>query len=404
MKTILLNIIRPPLILIARLAFLLLVLPVLYLIEPFKKIRFHLVYTKRIGHLSGNTDLFLRRLQIGLADPNSLYILAGIDPVNRQLYEMLKRELLIIESPGLTRFLFYIRPIIQRTRFWEFMKWEAPGYQEFNQGHASLTFEKEEEARGQGFLRSLGIGDDDWFVCLHNRDAAYLDNYMPEEKKLWRTRDFRNCSINNYMDAAEYITSKGGYVLRMGAIVQTPLPENRNPKIIDYASEHRTDFLDIYLPSKCLFFLGCDSGIFVIATIFDVPVALANCNLIAYNPFRHNDLFLLTRLREKATGKFITYDKALELGYYKISKAAPVLPEYEVVENDAEQILEMTKQMLQQLDGKAPSNESFVANAIYRERYVSKVPYSDLAANLGAKFAEKHIHLFQAETDDDTTL
>ena len=359
------------------------------------------MYTRRIGHLSGNTDLLLRRLQIGMVDPNAVYILVGIEPANRQLFEMLKRELNIYESKFLTRFFFYVRPIIKRTRFWESVEWEDPGYQEFNQGHATLTFNEHEEEQGQAFLRRIGIGENDWFVCLHNRDAAYLDNYMPENKALWRNRDFRNSSIDNYMKAAEYITSKGGYVLRMGAVVGTPLPDTGNPKIIDYASDHRTDFLDIYLPSKCRFFLGCDSGIFVIATIFDVPVALANCNLIAYNPFRHNDLFLLTRLQDVATGKFVTYDKAIELGYYDIDKVAPVLPDFKVVENDPEQILDLAKEMLGKLEGEPTPEEGEEAMDIYRQRYLQNIPYSKYAPNLGAKFAASHVDLFSADVVTD---
>ncbi len=115
-----------------RVIFALAVLPLLYLIEPFKKIRFHIMFTRRIGHLAGNTDLILRRLQLGHLDPKALYILAGVEPVNRQLFEMLKRVLHVYESRWLTRILFYIRPILRKTRFYEPAKWIDPGYVEFN--------------------------------------------------------------------------------------------------------------------------------------------------------------------------------------------------------------------------------------------------------------------------------
>ncbi len=174
---------------------------------------------------------------------------------------------------------------------------------------------------------------------------------MPEEKALWRTRDFRNCEIVNYLKAADYITSKGGFVLRMGAIVDQPLPDTGNPKIIDYASHQRTDFLDIYLPSKCRFFLGCDSGIFMISTIFDVPVALANCNTMRYNPFQGHDLFLLTLRRWTETGELINFDEALRLGYFKIVKNAPNRPDIETIENTPEEILDLAREMIDKLEG-----------------------------------------------------
>jgi putative glycosyltransferase (TIGR04372 family) len=399
MKRLLHLILRRPLIWLSRLAFIVVGMPVLFMIEPFKKLRFSLLYTKRIGHLSGNSDVFLRRLQIGRADPDTCFILAGVEPVNRQLFEMLKRVLPIYESRWLTRFLFYIRPVIRKTRFWEDLEWDDPDYEAFNKGSASLYFTAEEEERGRIFLRSIGITEDDWFVCLHNRDAAYLDAYMPENKTQWRTTDHRNSEIENYMKAAEYITSKGGYVLRMGAIVGQPLPEHNNPKIIDYASLHRSDFLDIYLPSKCRFFLGCDSGIFVIATIFDVPVALANCNLIAHNPFRRSDLFLLTRLKDTATGKFVPYDKALEVGYYNIFYAKPRMPGYQIVENTPDEILALAQEMLDRLEGNPVSPEGHAANVKYRERYVSEFPYWQHSPDLCSKFVLNNWHLFAPEPD-----
>jgi len=397
MKKSIIHIIRPIIIYSSRVFFVFICLPILYVLEPFKKLRFHLVYTKRIGHLAGNTDLFLRKLQIGTADTSATYILAGIEPVNRQLFEMLKRELNIYESRWLTRFLFYIRPIIKCTRFWEQMAWMDPGYQGFNHGKASLTFNVEEETRGREFLRSIGIKDDDWYVCLHNRDAAYLDNYMPQEKALWQTRNFRNCSVSNYLKAAEYITSQGGYVLRMGAVVGEPLPDTGNSKIIDYATKHREDFLDIFLPAKCRFFLGCDSGIFVIASIFDVPVALANCNLIAYNPFRRDDLFTLTRVFDEKAGAYIHYKKAQQLGYYNIGRGAPALEGYRVVENTPDDILELAKEMYERLEGEEPDPAGVEANKVYRDEFLTHIPFYQDAPNLGGAFALSDLNLIQTE-------
>jgi putative glycosyltransferase (TIGR04372 family) len=52
--------------------------------------------------------------------------------------------------------------------------------------------------------------------------------------------------------------------------------ETENPMIIDYATKHRTDFGDAFLPGTCDFFLGNTAGLFLVSTIMSRPVAGAN--------------------------------------------------------------------------------------------------------------------------------
>ncbi len=389
------SVVRWPVVLVVRVLFIIVGLPVLFILEPLWKIRFGLVYTNRIGHLAGNTDILLRKQQIGDTDPKTINILAGVNPANRQLYEMFKRHLPIYESKGLTRILFYLRPLIRRTRFWEPMEWNDPDYRIFNEGKATLVFTDEEEKRGRLFLSGLGIGEDDWFVCMHDRDPAYLDAYMPTEKELWRARDFRNCSIDNYMKAAEYITSKGGFVIRMGAIVDKPLSGGRNSKIIDYATTHRSDFLDIYLPAKCRFFLGSDSGLFVVSAIFDVPIALANNPFILLSPFRRDDLFILKITKEKKSSKKLTFDEALSLGFYNNRAENPFFDEHEMIENSPDEIFELTQEMLESLEGQKSSRLDTSVRDYYWQKYISEIPHSELSGHLGARFASKYKNLIR---------
>jgi len=396
MKNLIKSLVREVAKLATRAVFLFLVLPVLYCLEPFRKFRFSLLYTRRIGHLAGNTDLFLRKRQINGTDPKTVYVFAGINPANRQLLEMFKRHLPIYENRWLTRFLFYIRPILERTRFWENLRWIEPHYDIFNRGVATLTFTEEEEERGRAFLSEIGIGEDDWFVCMHDRDPAYLDAHIPKESDLWRTRDFRNCRIENYLKAAEYITSKGGYVFRMGAIVDHALPDTGNPRIIDYAANHRGDFLDIYLPAKCRFFLGSDSGLFVISTIFDVPVALANCIFIGLNPFRRDDLFILKLLREKKSGDFLTFDEALKIGFYDTCSKHPEALGFEILENTDDEILDLAREMIDRLENRDTEPEGRRVSEAYRDQYLSEMADYEQAGNLCPNFALKHRHLIEA--------
>ena len=72
--------------------------------------------------------------------------------------------------------------------------------------------------------------------------------------------DYRDTDINDFVSACEKLTELGYYVIRMGANVKKPIDTN-NEMIIDYAFKNlRTDFMDIYLASKCEFCITTGTG------------------------------------------------------------------------------------------------------------------------------------------------
>ena len=82
----------------------------------------------------------------------------------------------------------------------------------------------------------------------------------------------------------------------MGAFVNKPfLSENK--MIIDYASHHRKDYLDIYLASNCLFYLGDSCGFDAAITIFRRPKAITNYIPFEYYPsFSKSDMVIFKKI------------------------------------------------------------------------------------------------------------
>src|SRR5262245_896465 len=98
------------------------VLPVLYLLEPFVRFRFGLLYNQRIGHLSVNTDVFLRKQQVFGRRPRTFHIFFLWDPANQTLADMFKRRMTIVQNRHAVRIYYTILPILERTRFHESLK------------------------------------------------------------------------------------------------------------------------------------------------------------------------------------------------------------------------------------------------------------------------------------------
>ena len=77
------------------------------------------------------------------------------------------------------------------------------------------------------------------------RDSKYLKENT--HLRDYSYHDYRNVSLNSYIETCKYLSSKNIKVIRMGKNVSEKLIiEDKN--IIDYASsKYRNDFLDIFI-------------------------------------------------------------------------------------------------------------------------------------------------------------
>jgi len=221
-----------------------------------------------------------------------------------------------------------------------------------NYKQAPLAFTPEEEKSGQEMLEALGIPRAKPFICFHSRDSAYLD--AVDSQMNWDYHDYRDSSIHNYVPAMEKMAQQNGYyAIRMGAIVKEKLKTN-NPFIIDYAtSGKRTDFLDIYLGSKCRFFLCSDTGMSIIPEVFRTTVVYVNWSLLTrISTFVLDGLTIPKKVFSKKEGRFLTFYEIIhsEIGSCGYSQRFEELG-VELIENTPEEITAVTIEMEERLKG-----------------------------------------------------
>ena len=268
-----------------------------------RKIKFCTIWYARIGHLAANTELFLRRRNAGLIERENKYIGVGGKPCNRQLLNMFKREMPIIENKFLSGVIK--TKLFQKSDFFQDMPCSFNEYYEFNDLPQAINFTHEEEKRGIKELEKMGIGPNDWFVCFQNRDSAYLNRRFKSVD--WSRHDYRDCKISNFIPAMEYIASRGGYAIRIGHYVDEKLRVEDNPRIIDYATNYRSDFMDIYLSSHCKFFVGNTAGLFLVPSIIGPPIILTNLVVLEIPPLRKRDLFIPKKIKELKENRLLTF-------------------------------------------------------------------------------------------------
>lgn len=373
------------------------------------RIKFFRVHGSRLGHLAMNNELFLRRRHLGLIKEKKIkYVgLAPTSVCNQPLVTMLKRKLKIIQipQPWLIRTITKImaeKSILSRWDLFITLPYDVGYFPQFNELKPSLSFTEPEEKQGQELLGSMNVNN--WFVCLHVRDFVYVSELLKRGDSRYT---YRNSSIGNHVKAADYITTQGGYVLRMGYKVKEKL-NSQNQRIVDYASLYRIELGDIYLPAKSKFFLGTGSGVAAVAEIFNTPTILTNViplnplipsASIAHFPPGKNDLFIPKKIWSKKKNRVLTFKEMFEFELHHFSfesedyEREQLLP----MENTPEEILDVTMEMNQRLDGTWRTvEEDEMLQRRFKALFKQGSEKYQFSARIGAKFIRKNKYLLEA--------
>lgn len=253
----------------------LLIVPILRLIRPWFLVRINILSSGRIGHFAANTELYVCEREAGINRPRKPHIDLWYHnwPVcNQQLAKMWGRVLHV--GPG-----WLLAPVNRvnnvipggdQHRIGDNTQLDRDVHNLLDRFPPRLSFLPEEDREGQSMLRALGIPAGAPFVCLNVRDGGYLRKSMPWRS--WSYQDYRDCNVQNYIQAALELANRGYFVVRMGAVVKEAM-DVKHPQIIDYAANGaRTDFMDIYLGAKCHFCISNSTGFDAVPFIFRRPI------------------------------------------------------------------------------------------------------------------------------------
>jgi len=208
-----------------------------------------------------------------------------------------------------------------------------------------FELEQEDLKKGKELIKNFGIDENQWFVCLHVREAATkVDN-----------EHFRNFQIQEYFKAIKYITDQGGYVFRVGDSSLSNLPKMKN--VIDYANhEEKSDFLDVYLGARCKFTIATSSGFWTIPYYFNKPILMTNSQMSAdYYSLTEKDFFLPKFLKIKNNAEYVSVEKYLQPPQGVVSiEVENLIKNYklEYTNCSSEDLYMATKEMNKSIDGK----------------------------------------------------
>ena len=247
-------------------------------------------------------------------DDTILYIRPGAVIANRFLLEQWRPHLKIVEQEAdlpmpmdsMQALAFDFRgPLLadgSTTHYWHaaanvYRRWHAENRKPV------VTLTPDIDRRGRLALEGAGVPHDAWFVTLHVREAASKNLHASLHNVL-------NASIVDYLPAIKEITSRGGWVVRIGDTAMTPLAPM--PNVLDYShSSIRSDWMDVYLLSRCRFFLGTSSGPAYVPQDYGVPCVLTNWWPPAQRPWHPQDIFIPKLYRKAKDGSILSLSRSL---------------------------------------------------------------------------------------------
>jgi putative glycosyltransferase (TIGR04372 family) len=206
---------------------------------------------------------------------------------------------------------------------------------QFDEKKFKLTLPAEIEYGCSQAALKLGLPPDAWYVCLHVREGGYSKDEI----------NFRNSDIENYLDAIKYITSQGGWVIRMGDSSMQKLPSM--VQVIDYANHpDRNALLDIFLIKGCDSFIGTSSGMIHVAELFDKPMLFTNAvSYLNDLPQKIGDLIIFKHVKSKSMNRTLSLKEWLN-SCNKIETKTWSSEDWEYIQNTSGEILIATKQFL----------------------------------------------------------
>jgi putative glycosyltransferase (TIGR04372 family) len=137
-----------------------------------------------------------------------------------------------------------------------------------------LVLTQEELSHSRDEMEAIGLPSGAPWVSLNVRDSAWLSHTFPSST--WQLNSHRDSQIESYVLAVQALIDLGWYVVRTGAKVAKKIPLE-HPRLVDYPfSGVRSEVLDLYLSSQCVYMISTGTGIDTFAWLNQVPTLYVN--------------------------------------------------------------------------------------------------------------------------------
>ena len=350
-------------------------------------------------------SFFIESLETGLRDLQSrnlagrIWIIAlyPINYPNRQLTKMYRRHMSILGKrqrwlAESARFVWPIFRVVKKSvrdrSQNKFIIWNA--------GKPTLKFNNREIQKGRDLDRNLDLSESSPYVCFSFPSKKYREivDYGQTKMTPGKRNDLLSIipELSSYLPVIRHLISNEISVVRMGVYEECELPKDLGPRVTDYAFNHRSEFGDVWLSSRCHFYLGAATGAHWLGLIFGKPVVQTDCYELR-GTFGHNDLFIPQLSKFKSNNCYADFDWMARNQQWA-TDSDRVGTDYVIEKNTPEQIVDVCNEMILRLSGKWKElDEDEELQNRFRAVIKTFPTYQRAPARMGAKFLREHQHL-----------
>ena len=244
-------------------------------LRPFFRVQLCIVGFHRYGHLALEPEIFLAEQELdSLEDGSSKRLVSiwSLGPKSKQANAFLaskwKQRLTVIPS-WIADLLHKAGAIFPAIKLIE-PQLSVTGWRNgLDKSPPHLSFSDQEVELGKIGLLRMGVDPTQPYVCLIVRDGGHYKSNGDNESAGY---DLFNFDINSFAGVADVLIENGFQVIRMGSGSEQPFT-NAPAGVFDYAlSNHRSEFLDVYLAATCVFAISTQTGPDAVCMLFRRPV------------------------------------------------------------------------------------------------------------------------------------
>ena len=328
-----------------------------------------------LGNLLHLPAYYLQAIKVGYKPRRRWVMLAPSKQVaNMAVLDYWRRHFIVVQSDWLCRALAPLTwtPVVSdgQAYFWPHWRMKKDGHllrerqasyevtRQFEQRFGTskvLELSPEHEEAGWKNLARFGVPKDAWWVVIHAREAGYLKDPSHQDSD----QSHRNADIRSYILAVEHVIGRGGWVIRVGDPGMSPFPKME--RVIDYVhTDMFCDWMDLFLSARCRFMLGTSSGAALFPWVFGRPLAMVNFILLGIDPDPDSRLtrYILKHHWSESEQRLLSIAEVMRSPLKKVGSDRTFAAHgVRLVDNTPEEILDLTKEMFEVLDGKAAYTE-----------------------------------------------
>lgn len=256
-----------------------------FLIQKIILIRVGYFYKDKIGHLIGNSQIYLYKkkqkkkykfrknslieIDLWVGENKSFY------PVIENFYKkkfILFPQILLLGVHNLAfKYSFFKKFLISEH------DWGMDFYNLTYKNKIENIINKKECEYAEKQLEKISIYPKDKIVCFINRNN-FFNKKIINNTRLVKINEFRNSNFEDYLPAAKYLAKKGYKIIRMGSHDK----RFKSKYVVNYTSSKINNLLiDIFLLKKADFIVTSGTGIDLIASHF-FKKSICCVNLVPY--------------------------------------------------------------------------------------------------------------------------